>query len=146
MNSTRLAPLPPEAEQFLRRLGGLSRTAWLDVIDRSREPLAVTVRHLLRGLWLSILPARARAQSNPLFSRIAADRLKRLAKSGEFPLHRLNWRAYHAAGSALQALCNRGALQKEAVLEMYAPFEPHIPMRSLTTPGVDSSSAGAAGA
>ena len=146
MNSTRVGLLPPEAEQFLGRLPSLSRDAWLDISSRNREPITVTIRHLLRGLLLSILPRRARVRFDAAYSRTAAERLKRLATSGEIPMHRLSWRAYHAADSALQALCNRGNLEEEAVREMYAPFEKYIPFRSLAASGAGSSSSGAAGA
>src|SRR5262245_27317049 len=101
--------------------------AWLVIIDRERESLVVGVKRFLRGLWLSILPTRAYPQFHVHYSRVAADRLQRLAESGVIPMERLSWRAYHAAGSALQALCSRDVLQEKAVLEMYAPFEPYIP-------------------
>ena len=137
--------LPYEAEQFLSRLGDLSSAAWQDIVARDREPLIRTIRYILRGFWLAIVPARLHPQFHTHYSRVAAERLQRLAETQVLPMHRLSWGAYHAAGSALQALCNRGFLGEGTILEMYAPFEPHIPLRSLQAPAT-SGGTGLAGA
>jgi hypothetical protein len=123
--------LPEVAEAFLARLGSLPQAAWIDVVERDRRPLFPTLKDLVRGLWFSVIPRQLRAGSGRFYSEVAADRLKQLAEDGALPMH-LGWRAYHAAGSALQALCNRGALLETTVREMYAPFEPHIPFASLS--------------
>jgi hypothetical protein len=146
MNSPDPNVLPHEAERFLARLGGLSLTAWRDIVARDREPLIRTMRYILRGLWLSIAPKRSNSQFHAHYSRVAAERLKHLADTQVLPMQRLSWRAYHAAGSALQALCCRGYFEEETIREMYSPFEPHIPLRSLQAPDAASSGTGFAGA
>ena len=135
--------LPREAEQFLARLGELSPIAWREIIARDREPLVPTIKKIIRGLWLSIMPARFRLQSH--YSPVAAERLKRLAETGALPMGQLGWRGYHAAGSALQALCLRGFFDEESIRKLYAPFETQIPLGSLNEPGAPSNS-GVAGA
>ena len=146
MNAPDPKVLPHEAEQFLARLGGLSMTDWRDIIARDREPPIRTMRYLLRGLWLFIAPKRLYSHFHSHYSRMAAEHLKHLAIPQVLPMQKLSWRAYHAAGSALQALCCRGYLQDERIRAMYAPFEPHIPLRSLQAPDAASSSTGVAGA
>jgi hypothetical protein len=122
--------LPAEAEQFLARLPTLSPAAWADIIARDREPLFPTLATLFRGLKLMITPRRFRRGFDAVYSKAAADRLRHLAQSGALPTQ-YGWRIIQAAGTALQALCCRSALLDRQVTEMYAPFEPHIPVASL---------------
>ena len=137
--------LPAEAEQFLARLPTLSSAAWADIIARDREPVFPTLQRLVRGLKLMITPHRFRRGFDAVYSKVADDRLRQLAETGALP-RQYGWRMIHAAGTALQALCCRSALLDHQIIQMYAPFEPHIPVASLRSPRRGESSSGRAGA
>jgi len=137
--------LPAEAEQFLARLPTLSAAAWADIIARDREPLFPTLERLLRGLKLMITPRRFRRGFDAVYSKAAEGRLQHLVETGALPIES-GWRMVHAAGAALQALCNRAALLDHQVIEMYAPFEPHIPVASLRPSNGSESGSSRAGA
>jgi len=141
----RRVTLPAEAEQFLARLPTLSPAAWADIIARDREPLFPTLGRLFRGLKLMITPPRFRRSFDAVYSKAAEDRLRHLAETGALPID-YGWRMIHVAGTALQALCCRSALLDHQVIEMYAPFEPHIPVASLRSSSGSDSSSGRAGA
>ncbi|HZE93733.1 MAG TPA: hypothetical protein VEZ49_03420 [Gemmatimonadales bacterium] len=94
---------------------------------------------------LMITPSRFRRGFDAVYSKAAEDRLRHLAETGALPIE-YGWRMIHTAGTALQALCSRAALLDHQVIEMYAPFEPHIPVASLRSSNGSESGSGRAGA
>ncbi len=138
-------PLPLEAEEFLARLPLLAPEAWADILSHDHEPLFGTLKKVLSGLKLMITPRRFRRRFDAVYSKGAEDRIRRLAESGALPMQH-GWRIIHVTGTALQAICSRSALLDRQFLEMYEPFEAHIPFASLRPPMGSQSSSGRAGA
>ena len=122
--------VPPAVERFLERAARLSPSAWEEIEAHARQPLGATLARLWAGVTFQRRLRMPGSRLAQVYSSAVEQRVKQFVEAGRLP-RTSGWRAVMELGTAVQALNARAAWTEKEFTDLYAPFEPYIPVDSL---------------